>query len=68
MLLLVLMASLCAHQWKYKEKYEREKDKYTPVLDTPEREVHKRSKLISDVGLPPWPLDMHCTVWITTNL
>ncbi|XP_048862145.1 nebulin-like isoform X34 [Brienomyrus brachyistius] len=36
-------------KWKYKEKYEREKDKFTPVLDTPEREVHKRSKLISDI-------------------
>ncbi|XP_030641691.1 nebulin [Chanos chanos] len=36
-------------KWKYKEQYERAKDKYTSVLDTPEHQVHKRSKQISDI-------------------
>ncbi|TRY59272.1 hypothetical protein DNTS_016356 [Danionella cerebrum] len=36
-------------KWKYKEQYERAKSKYTPVLDTPEYQVAKRSKQISDI-------------------
>ncbi|XP_049340919.1 nebulin isoform X49 [Astyanax mexicanus] len=36
-------------KWRYKEQYERLKSKYTPVLDTPEHQVHKRSKQISDI-------------------
>ncbi|XP_062390349.1 nebulin isoform X7 [Sardina pilchardus] len=36
-------------KWKYREQYERAKDKYTPVLDTPEHQVHKRTKQISDI-------------------
>ncbi|XP_041940564.1 nebulin isoform X8 [Alosa sapidissima] len=36
-------------KWKYREQYERAKDKFTPVLDTPEHQVHKRRKQISDI-------------------
>nr|XP_021329856.1 nebulin isoform X40 [Danio rerio] len=36
-------------KWKYKEQYERAKSKYTAVLDTPEYQVAKRSKQISDI-------------------
>lgn len=38
------------HQWRYREQYERAKDKFTSVLETPEYEAHKRSKKISDVS------------------
>lgn len=38
------------HQWRYREQYERAKDKFTTVLETPEYEAHKRSKKISDVS------------------
>lgn len=38
------------NQWKYREQYERAKDKFTSVLETPEYETHKRSKNISDVS------------------
>lgn len=37
-------------QWRYREQYERAKDKFTTVLETPEYETHKRSKKISDVS------------------
>lgn len=37
-------------QWKYREQYERAKDKFTSILDTPEYEAHKRSKKITDVS------------------
>lgn len=46
---LFLLQSLF-EQWKYREQYERAKDKFTLVLDTPEYETHKRSKKISDVS------------------
>ncbi|XP_035265490.1 nebulin isoform X4 [Anguilla anguilla] len=36
-------------KWKYKEKYEKNKDKYTTVLETPQHFMHKRNKQISDV-------------------
>ncbi|KAI4876854.1 hypothetical protein NFI96_011088 [Prochilodus magdalenae] len=36
-------------KWKYREQYERLKSKYTAVLDTPEHQVHKRRKQISDI-------------------
>ncbi|XP_072301321.1 nebulin isoform X6 [Eucyclogobius newberryi] len=36
-------------KWKYREQYERAKDKFTSVLETPEYESHKRSKKISDI-------------------
>ena len=38
-------------QWKYREQYEKAKDKFTSILETPEHESHKRSKKISDVSL-----------------
>uniref|UniRef100_A0A3Q3MJH9 Nebulette n=1 Tax=Labrus bergylta TaxID=56723 RepID=A0A3Q3MJH9_9LABR len=39
------------HQWRYREQYERAKDKFTSVLETPEYESHRRSKKISDVSV-----------------
>lgn len=39
------------HQWRYREQYERAKDKFTSILETPEYETHKRSKKITDVRL-----------------
>ncbi|XP_076858822.1 nebulin isoform X4 [Brachyhypopomus gauderio] len=36
-------------KWKYREQYERVKSKFTSVLDTPEHQVHKRRKQISDI-------------------
>ncbi|XP_036401156.1 nebulin [Megalops cyprinoides] len=36
-------------KWKYREQYEQGKDKYTPVLETPQHQIHKRSKQISDI-------------------
>ncbi|XP_050975988.1 nebulin isoform X28 [Labeo rohita] len=36
-------------KWKYREQYERAKSKYTAVLDTPNYQVAKRSKQISDI-------------------
>ncbi|XP_069838800.1 nebulin isoform X3 [Dendropsophus ebraccatus] len=37
-------------QWKYKELYEKQKDKYTPVIDTPEHNrAQKAGKQISDI-------------------
>ncbi|XP_016302293.1 nebulin-like isoform X16 [Sinocyclocheilus anshuiensis] len=36
-------------KWKYREHYERAKSKYTAVLDTPNYQVAKRSKQISDI-------------------
>ncbi|CAB1328633.1 unnamed protein product [Coregonus sp. 'balchen'] len=35
-------------KWKYREQYERAKDKFTSILETPEHESHKRSKAIGD--------------------
>ncbi|XP_046903110.1 nebulin isoform X4 [Hypomesus transpacificus] len=36
-------------EWKYREQYEKAKDKFTSILETPEHESHKRSKKISDI-------------------
>ncbi|XP_051998003.1 nebulin isoform X17 [Xyrauchen texanus] len=36
-------------KWKYREQYERVKSKYTSVLETPDYQVAKRSKQISDI-------------------
>ncbi|XP_028847822.1 nebulin isoform X4 [Denticeps clupeoides] len=47
--LIAIYNSSMGSKWKYKEQYERAKDKYTAVLDTPEHQVHKRSKQISDI-------------------
>ncbi|TSM68907.1 Nebulin [Bagarius yarrelli] len=35
-------------KWKYRSQYERLKSKYTSVLETPEHQVHKLRKQISD--------------------
>ncbi|XP_047671262.1 nebulin isoform X8 [Tachysurus fulvidraco] len=36
-------------KWKYRSQYERLKSKYTSVLETPEHQVHKRTKQIGDI-------------------
>lgn len=49
----VVLTLLCLHllhQWRYREQYEKAKDKFTSVLETPEYEAHKRSKKIGDVS------------------
>lgn len=51
----VTLTFLCLHvifldQWKYREQYERAKDKFTSILETPEYESHRRSKKIGDVS------------------
>ncbi|KAJ8012364.1 hypothetical protein DPEC_G00041930 [Dallia pectoralis] len=35
-------------KWKYREQYERAKDKFTSILETPEHESHKRIKGLGD--------------------
>ncbi|CAB1347036.1 unnamed protein product [Coregonus sp. 'balchen'] len=35
-------------KWKYREQYERAKDKFTSILETPEHESHKRSNAFRD--------------------
>lgn len=56
----VVLTVLCLHvfvlhQWRYREQYERAKDKFTSILETPEYEAHKRSKKISDVSFSYGP-------------
>ncbi|KAM3862258.1 nebulin [Diretmus argenteus] len=48
-ILTALYQSIMGSKWKYREQYERVKDKFTSILDTPEYEAHKRSKKISDI-------------------
>ncbi|XP_046701861.1 nebulin isoform X1 [Silurus meridionalis] len=36
-------------KWNYRSQYERLKSKFTSILETPEHQVHKRSKKISDI-------------------
>ncbi|XP_056146105.1 nebulin [Lampris incognitus] len=48
-ILTALYQSIMGSKLKYKEQYERAKDKFTSILDTPEYESHKRSKKISDI-------------------
>ncbi|XP_047457487.1 nebulin isoform X5 [Mugil cephalus] len=48
-ILRALYQSSVGSKWKYREQYERAKDKFTSVLETPEYEAHKRSKKISDI-------------------
>ncbi|XP_015251991.1 PREDICTED: nebulin isoform X18 [Cyprinodon variegatus] len=48
-ILTALCQSAMGSKWKYREQYERAKDKFTSVLDTPEYEAHKRSKKITDI-------------------
>ncbi|KAJ4921939.1 hypothetical protein JOQ06_021532 [Pogonophryne albipinna] len=48
-ILSALYQSTLSSKWKYKEQYERAKDKFTSILETPEYEAHKRSKKIHDI-------------------
>uniref|UniRef100_A0A3B4XJE7 Nebulin n=1 Tax=Seriola lalandi dorsalis TaxID=1841481 RepID=A0A3B4XJE7_SERLL len=48
-ILTALYQSTMGSKWRYREQYERAKDKFTSILDTPEYEAHKRSKKISDI-------------------
>ncbi|XP_040912851.1 nebulin isoform X2 [Toxotes jaculatrix] len=48
-ILTALYQSTMSSKWRYREQYERAKDKFTAVLETPEYETHKRSKKISDI-------------------
>ncbi|XP_051261112.1 nebulin isoform X49 [Dicentrarchus labrax] len=48
-ILTALYQSTMGSKWRYREQYERAKDKFTSVLETPEYEAHKRSKKISDI-------------------
>uniref|UniRef100_A0A4W6DPW1 Nebulin n=1 Tax=Lates calcarifer TaxID=8187 RepID=A0A4W6DPW1_LATCA len=48
-ILTALYQSIMGSKWRYREQYERAKDKFTSVLETPEYETHQRSKKISDI-------------------
>uniref|UniRef100_A0A665W3G4 Nebulin n=1 Tax=Echeneis naucrates TaxID=173247 RepID=A0A665W3G4_ECHNA len=48
-ILTALFSTTMGSKWRYREQYERAKDKFTSILDTPEYETHKRSKKISDI-------------------
>ncbi|XP_032385350.1 nebulin isoform X48 [Etheostoma spectabile] len=48
-ILTALYQSTMSSKWRYREQYERAKDKFTSVLETPEYEAHKRSKKIGDI-------------------
>ncbi|XP_034430319.1 nebulin isoform X29 [Hippoglossus hippoglossus] len=48
-ILTALYQSTMGSKWRYREQYERAKDKFTSILETPEYETHKRSKKISDI-------------------
>ncbi|XP_029689943.1 nebulin isoform X7 [Takifugu rubripes] len=48
-ILTALYSTVMGSKWRYREQYERAKDKFTTVLETPEYEAHKRSKKISDI-------------------
>ncbi|KAK7939466.1 hypothetical protein WMY93_002792 [Mugilogobius chulae] len=48
-ILTALYMSSMGSKWKYREQYERAKDKFTSVLETPEYETHKRTKKIGDI-------------------
>ncbi|TMS06966.1 Nebulin [Larimichthys crocea] len=48
-ILTALYQSVLGSKWRYRQQYERAKDKFTSILDTPEYETHKRKKKISDI-------------------
>ncbi|XP_069389533.1 nebulin isoform X6 [Paralichthys olivaceus] len=48
-ILTALYQSTMGSKWRYREQYERAKDKFTSILETPEYEAHKRSKKITDI-------------------
>ncbi|KAM9850923.1 nebulin [Aulostomus maculatus] len=48
-ILTALYQSTIGSKWRYREQYERAKDKFTSVLETPEYEAHKRTWKIRDI-------------------
>ncbi|XP_049450961.1 nebulin isoform X40 [Epinephelus fuscoguttatus] len=48
-ILTALFQSSMTSKWRYREQYERAKDKFTSILETPEYEAHRRSKKIGDI-------------------
>ncbi|XP_058468776.1 nebulin isoform X5 [Solea solea] len=48
-ILTALYQSVMGSKWRYREQYERAKDKFTSVLETPLYETQKRSKKIGDI-------------------
>ncbi|XP_054644081.1 nebulin isoform X4 [Dunckerocampus dactyliophorus] len=48
-ILTALFQTIMGSQWRYREQYERAKDKFTSVLETPVYETQKRSKKIGDI-------------------
>ncbi|XP_061774185.1 nebulin isoform X7 [Nerophis ophidion] len=48
-ILTALYGTVLGSKWHYREQYERAKDKFTSILDTPVYETHKRSLKIGDI-------------------
>ncbi|XP_041662383.1 nebulin isoform X3 [Cheilinus undulatus] len=48
-ILTAMYSTTMGSKWRYREQYERAKDKFTSILETPEYEAHRRSKKISDI-------------------
>nr|XP_057937782.1 nebulin isoform X5 [Doryrhamphus excisus] len=48
-ILTALFQTVMGSKWRYREQYERAKDKFTSILETPVYETHKRSKKIGDI-------------------
>ncbi|XP_056292497.1 nebulin [Pseudoliparis swirei] len=48
-ILTALYQTSMSSKWRYREQYERAKDKFTSVLETPEYEAHRRCKKITDI-------------------
>ncbi|XP_068592932.1 nebulin [Cebidichthys violaceus] len=48
-ILTALHQSTLSSKWRYREQYERVKDKFTSILETPEYEAHRPGKKITDV-------------------
>ncbi|CAJ1079111.1 nebulin isoform X9 [Xyrichtys novacula] len=48
-ILTALYSTTMGSKWRYREQYERAKDKFTSVLETPWYDAHRRSKKIGDI-------------------
>ncbi|XP_051938798.1 nebulin isoform X13 [Hippocampus zosterae] len=48
-ILTALVQTFTGSKWRYREQYERAKDKFTSILDTPEYETSQRGKKIGDI-------------------
>ncbi|XP_077436854.1 nebulin isoform X1 [Vanacampus margaritifer] len=48
-ILTALVQSYMGSKWRYRQQYERAKDKFTSILDTPEYETTQRGKKIGDI-------------------